>query len=386
MMSFVETSSTGWLGRIGGSLKGMLFGLLLLPVAVVLLFLNERNAVRDSRANEELGAGVISVSNERVDPANEGRLVHLSGRALTREVLKNEEFGVEEPAIRITWNARIYQWKESSERRTRKKFGGGEETVTTYHYEKIWSDKAIDSSRFKEPGHDNVREKAFRSGSVQADAVTVGAYSLPGGLVSKIESSESLPLGRVPAPLAEKGKVIDGVFYTCHPKSPVIGDEKVEFSITRPLDVTVMAVQAGDSFRPYVAKNGKEKFLLYGGLLGAEEVVQGEERKAALLRWGLRGGGLLLMFLGFVLLLRPLSVLADVVPVFGSLVGFATGGFALLLSGAVSLTLIALAWLAFRPLIGIPLLVLAVACVVAVVVMAVKGRSRTLATAGGTAS
>lgn len=385
-MSFVETSSSGWLGRIGGSLKGMLFGLLLLPVAVVLLFLNERNAVRDIRANEELGAGVISVASERVDPANEGRLVHLSGRALTREVLKNEEFGVGEAAIRIAWDAMIYQWKESSERRTRKTFGGGEETVTTYHYEKVWSDKAIDSSRFKEPGHDNVREKAFRSGSVQADGVTVGAYSLPAGLVSKIESSESLPLGRVPAPVAEKGKVVDGVFYTGNPKSPAIGDEKVEFSITRPVDVTVMAVQAGDSFRPYVAKNGKEKFLLYGGLLAAGEVVQGEERKAALLRWGLRGGGLLLMFLGFVLLLRPLSVLADVVPVFGSLVGFATGGFALLLSGAVSLTVIALAWLAFRPLVGIPLLVLAVGCVVAVVVMAARGRSRTLAAAGGTAS
>jgi hypothetical protein len=145
MMSFVETSSSGWLGRIGGSLKGMLFGLLLLPVAVVLLFLNERNAVRDIRANEELGAGVISVASERVDPANEGRLVHLSGRALTREVLKNEEFGVGEAAIRIAWDAMIYQWKESSERRTRKTFGGGEETVTTYHYEKVWSDKAIDS-------------------------------------------------------------------------------------------------------------------------------------------------------------------------------------------------------------------------------------------------
>jgi hypothetical protein len=384
-MSFVETSSAGWLGRIGGSLKGMLFGLLLLPVGVIVIFLNERNAVRDIRANEELGAGVISVSSERVDPANEGRLVHLSGRALTQEVLRNEEFGVEEPAIRIAWNARIYQWKESSERRTRKTFGGGEETVTTYQYEKVWSDKVIDSSRFKEPGHDNAREKAFRSGSIQADGVTVGAYSLPAGLVSKIESSQPLPIGRVPAPLAEKGKVIDGVFYTGLPKSPAIGDEKVEFSITRPVDVTVMAVQAGDSFRPYVAKNGKEKFLLYGGLLAAGEVVQGEERKAALLRWGLRGGGLLLMFLGFVLLLRPLSVLADVVPVFGSLVGFATGSFALLLSGAVSLTLIALAWVAFRPLIGIPLLVVAAGCVVAVVVMAAKGRSRTLAAAGGSA-
>lgn len=385
-MSLVETSSTGWLGRIGGSLKGMLFGLLLLPVAIAMLFLNERNAVRDIRANEELATGVITVASDRVDPANEGHLVHLSGRARTSEVLKNGEFGVEEPAIRITWKALIYQWKESGDRKTRKKFGGGEETVTTYHYEQIWSDKAIDSSRFKEPGHDNLREKTFRSGSVEAGEVALGAYSLPPGLISKIESSEPLALGRVPAPLAEKGQVVGGVFHTGNPKSPVIGDEKVEFSITRPGDVTVMAVQSGSSFRPYVAKNGKEKFLLYEGLLAASEVVQGEERKAAILRWALRGGGVLVMFLGFVLLLRPLSVLADVVPVFGSLVGFATGSFALLLSGATSLTLIAFAWLAFRPLIGVPLLVLAIGCVVAVISMAVKGRSRTLAAAGGSAS
>ena len=68
----------------------------------------------------------------------------------------------------------------------------------------------------------------------------------------------------------------------------------------------------------------------------------------------------------------------------GSLKGMLFG--LLLLSSAVSLTLIALAWLTFRPLIGIPLLVLAAGCVVAVVVMAAKGRSRTLAAGGGSVS
>jgi hypothetical protein len=377
-MSVVETHSTGWFGRIGGSLKGMLFGGVLLPVAIAVLFFNERNAVRDIRANEEIAAGVTTVANDRVDPAHEGRLVHLHGPARTSEVLRNEEFGVEETAIRVSWSALIYQWKESSERKTRKKLGGGEETVTTYEYTKTWSDQLIDSTSFKESGHENPREKTFRSGSVEAARVTLGAFTLPPGLISRIESAEPLPLGRVPAPLAERGQVVAGVFHTGAPKMPAIGDEKVEFSITRPGDVTVMAVQSGASFRPYVAKNGKERFLLYQGSLGAEEVVEGEERKAALVRWLLRGGGWLLMFLGLVLLLRPLSVLADVVPAFGSLVGFATGGFALLLSGATSLTLIALAWLAFRPLVGIPLLGIAVACVVGMVVMAVKGRTRKL--------
>jgi hypothetical protein len=83
-----------------------------------------------------------------------------------------------------------------------------------------------------------------------------------------------------------------------------------------------------------------------------------------LITWLVRLGGFILLWIGFGLLFAPLSVLADIVPLFGSLVGAATGLIAFLLALAVALTIIAFAWLFFRPLLGITLLVLAVVAAV----------------------
>ena len=67
------------------------------------------------------------------------------------------------------------------------------------------------------------------------------------------------------------------------------------------------------------------------------------------------------MSLGFSLVLKPLSVLADVIPFMGNLVGAATGFIAGLLAVGISLIIIAISWVTFRPLIAVPILLLALA-------------------------
>jgi len=93
-MSFTETTSVGWLGRLGSSIKGILVGLVLLIVSLVMLVLNERNAVQDLKTNREISDKVVSVSADSVDSANEGELVHLNGRAETEDLVRNEQFGL----------------------------------------------------------------------------------------------------------------------------------------------------------------------------------------------------------------------------------------------------------------------------------------------------
>lgn len=94
-MAVQVVSSTGWFGRIGNSIKGILFGLLLLVISVGLLILNERNAVADIKANKEIAAEVISIGSDSIDRANEGKLVHLNGPAKTEDILTNPTFGIE---------------------------------------------------------------------------------------------------------------------------------------------------------------------------------------------------------------------------------------------------------------------------------------------------
>jgi hypothetical protein len=75
------------------------------------------------------------------------------------------------------------------------------------------------------------------------------------------------------------------------------------------------------------------------------------------LTWILRAVGFLLMFIGLAMLFKPLSVLADLLPFLGNIVGMGAGIIAFFLSVVLSLFTIALAWLAYRPLLGIFLIV-----------------------------
>lgn len=374
-MAYTEVTETGWFGRIGRSIKGILFGIVLIPVSVILLGWNERNAVQDIQANAEIGANVNSVSNDKVDAANAGKLIHVNGPTKTTDVISNPQFGIETNAIRLRWIAEIYQWKQNERTRTEKKVGGGERRITEYTYEKIWSDDKINSSNFKESGHDNTGRKIYDSGSSQAKNVTLGAFKLPDALISKISSSQAFACAQKPAG-DENGSISGGEFYTGDPGNPSIGDEKVRFTITLPGDVSVMAVQTGDSFSAYTAESGKTKFLLSVGMITAEQMVKQEEQKAMMLRWLLRGGGLLAMFIGFCVIMGPLSVLADVIPFIGNLVGGATAIVSLLITMCVGSIVIAISWVAFRPMVGIPLLVLAAAAIAALIARAVaRGRA-----------
>lgn len=84
----------------------------------------------------------------------------------------------------------------------------------------------------------------------------------------------------------------------------------------------------------------------------------------ALLTWILRLVGFLMMLFGLLMIANIFSVLASVVPLFGDMVGAGTGLLAFVIALPLTLITIALAWLAYRPLIGIPLLLAAADSVV----------------------
>lgn len=103
------------------------------------------------------------------------------------------------------------------------------------------------------------------------------------------------------------------------------------------------------------------------------ELVRAAEQ---MLTWILRAVGFVMMFLGLIMFFRPLSVLGDIVPFIGSMLAFGTGIFALAISGALSVATIAVAWVVYRPLLGILLLSVAIAALVA---LAMSGRKRAAA-------
>ena len=99
--------------------------------------------------------------------------------------------------------------------------------------------------------------------------------------------------------------------------------------------------------------------LVATGVRSAESMFEAAHAENTALTWGLRVLGFVLMFIGIGLVLRPLSVLADVLPILGKIVGSGTSLIAGLVAAVLSLLTISIAWLFYRPLLGITLLVVA---------------------------
>jgi hypothetical protein len=200
-----------------------------------------------------------------------------------------------------------------------------------------------------------------------AETVPVGAFFLSADLISQLSNFSDLPVRDAPegAEWPENAKLNNGGIYLgANPAQAQIGDARIKFSVVEPGPVSIVAAQAGDSFAEYRTKAGGTIAMITAGKVSAQQMFEDAIATNTLVTWLVRLGGFILIWIGFGLLFAPLSVLADIVPLFGSLVGAATGLIAFLLALALALTIIAFAWLFFRPLLGITLLVLAVVAAV----------------------
>jgi hypothetical protein len=362
------TSSESWFSRLFGSIKSVLFGLILFIAAFPVLFWNEGRAVKTARSLQEGAGAVVSVPADTVNGANEGKLVHLTGAVSTEAPVVDDELGVQAQAVKLIRNVEMYQWKENEKSEERKKLGGGTETTKTYTYEKAWTSSPIDSSQFQSAaGHENPGQFPYESKTVTADPVKAGAFTMAPEQIDKLSDAQDLKLDaaaaeQLPEDAKDKLQVADGRFYMGeNPASAQIGDVRISFQVVNPSQVSLVAVQTGSSFAPYQAQAGDTVLLVEEGLHTAVEMFKTAEKQNVIMTWILRVGGWFIMFLGLFMVFRPISVFADVVPLFGTMLGAGVGIFAFMLSAALSFITIAVAWIFVRPVLGIALLVLAVA-------------------------
>lgn len=363
--SFVETTSRSWLGRIGQSILGVLLGVLLVIGAIILLFWNEGRAITTARSLAEGGKVVVDVSPDKVDAANDGHLIHLSGDAAANRPLADSTFGVSAVALRFVRTAKMYQWEETKHEETHKSVGGSEQTTTTYTYNKVWSEKAIDSNRFRQPGNHANPPKNYSGLNEPATDARLGAFALGGPVLNLLPTDQSL---RVDADGADKIKrianaqVADGEIYIgVNPKEPQIGDYRISYEVAPNGPVSVIGRQSGSGISQFQTKAGDRLLMAEPGIHDATAMFKEAERNNHILTWVLRAVGIAMIWLGAFLLLGPLAAIADVVPLIGDIVGAAAGLVALAFAIAGGSIVIAIAWFFYRPLIAVLVIVIGVA-------------------------
>lgn len=362
--SYTEVTSQGWFSRIGASIKGILFGIIAIPLCIILLWWNEGRAVTTAKSLKEGAAAVVDVSADKIDAANDKRLVHVTGDIQTTNGVLDDEFGIKLPALRLERSVEIYQWDEDKKTEKRQKVGGSEETITTYTYSKKWVNKPIDSSGFKKPeGHENKGGMIGSDKTFTASDATLGAFKVPESMIHSLPGSATYALkdSDLRDEIKTKARLSEGrLYYGNDPAKPQIGDQRVAFEIVNPGTFSVLAAQQGDTFGPYQTKAGDAIHMIDTGAVSAEVMFKEAEKANTIITWLVRFLGFLFMSFGFMAIMRPLSVLGSVVPFIGDLIGAGTGLVSFVLAGTISLVVIAIAWLAARPLLGIVLLVLAV--------------------------
>ena len=401
-----------WAQRLGTSFKGVLVGLALFVAGFPILFLNEGRAVDTAKRLKEGAGAVVDVPADKIDAANEGKLVHVSGKADTQDVLSDDVFGISATALRLKRTVEVYQTVEHSETK-RIKEGDKTREVTTYTYSNEWCGKPVDSSQY----HDAAKRAANPPAAMPysdvdkiAQNVTLGAFKLSDTHVKRIGGKapfqfpadfkvpETLPGGQfqngvfyVPfsgasasvttpaagtassgSPLLAAAQAVTAVVTNAVSAavgrsvavSPVPGDVRVMFSVVMPHDVTVVEQQTNGTLAPWAASDGETLSFVRDGIVPAAKIFADAQSMNSKITWLLRLVGLLVMYFGLKRVLGPIDSLVDVIPILNGIVAMGTSLAAGLVAGACALLTIGVAWVFYRPWLGIPLIAVGVGLLV----------------------
>ena len=393
-MAYTETTYTGYGTRVKNSFKAIGTGFMLFLAGTALLWWNEGRAVKtNDMLNEAEAATVVMENPSKLDNSLEGELVCATALATTEDSLIDQQFGFGVKAIAIKRTVRYYQVQEKSKQEKKDKIGGGEETVTTYTYNRGWVTTPINSEGFHDPGYRKINFvlTTVPQEDVWAQNVTFGAYTLPESLIRSITSTEPLKpviaqdrmesmnedarhaalrnyssskLGNVAkSHNAEVGQFIhvtdNELYIGMTPSSPAVGDVKVTFEKVVPAKVTLIAKVNGNTFEPYKAKNGYTFQTLVMGEKDAAEIYEGEHDMNNIMLWVFRIIGILMVIGGLKGIFGFLETLLKVLPFIANILGWGVGVICTVVGVVWGLIVIAIAWLFYRPLLGITLLVVA---------------------------
>lgn len=377
-MAYQTTTRTSYGQRVGNSFKGIGAGFLLFIAATVLLWWNEGRAVKTAKMLNEAQSVCVDMPNpDKIDPAFDGELVCATAFATTQDSLIDKQFNFGATAISLERKVQYYQWVEHQETETKDKLGGAQETTTTYTYSKEWVSSPVNSSEFADPDYKNVNSVLTTIDPEEqwAENVSFGAYKLNESLIHSISSGQAVELNideeilkALDESLARTGKKDtlsyvhqDGstLYIGRNPSSPEVGDVQVYWLKRVPAKVTIISEVDGDTFKSFKAKNGKTFQTLVMGKKSSEEIFDSEHQGNKILTWVLRILGILLVIAGLKKIFNFLETLLKVVPFLANILGWGVGIVCSVVGVVWSLIIIALAWLVYRPVLGIILLAVA---------------------------
>lgn len=331
----------------GGSFLAFPF---LLIGGIILLWWNEGNYVKVASAIKEAQSDYVQVKDGKVESANDGKVIATSGKLVVSEDAKDEAFKISVNSALLSRRVEMYQWDEDCD----------EDNHCSYS--KKWDDTAISSSSFKE-GHSNP-SMPFDSEVFYSNSVSMGDFSLTKDNLEYLSANKEYTLKQEDA-TNNSMTIVDNYLFKGKGtlSKPEVGDLRIKFKYLYATDVSAVGVQSGNNITGFIGKSGKTVMYTMEGVHTGDELFQKLVDNNKMMTWLLRLVGCLLLISAIACIFTPLTKLANYVPIFGNLVNTATGLVSIVVGLALSIIVIAIAWIAYRPVASVIAIAIAIGLV-----------------------
>jgi hypothetical protein len=348
---FTVTTRQNWFSRVANSFVGMLFGVVLVPLAIAGLWWNEGVPDLSKIADDSL-----EISSASVDPSMNGKFVSITGPITSESSVSDPPFIESGAYVALTRRTEIYAWYE--ERRSSETVdavGGGSTTETTYTYDAKWVTTPDDSTAFEYPEEHRNPAKTLSDATFAVDMASIGAYTIDVTQGVELPSGATItpPRGELPAGYGVAGTYI----YTRSnaQSAPRVGDERLSYTaLASGTTVTAFGSVKGGIFAPY--RHSEHTFF---------EVMQGTRSEAlealhasyVLFVWIIRVVGVVCIFAGLQLLTGPISRLLSLIGIVGAVFDGISGFFNAVLALLIGVTTIIISMIFHNIILMIILLV-----------------------------
>ncbi len=281
-------------------MKGVVPGLVVLAVTIAGVFFQESKAIKQHQIYQDSLGAVVKVPAGRVDPRNEGKLVLVTGRVTTDDVLRDRQLGVSANAIRMKRRTKMYQWIEKEQPAV-----GGRDV--TYAVTKDWSEEYWPPLKFSRLAHDYINPKMhFQSKDYHAQDVRVGGFALSQDITDRIPGDTQLELTeenrnvfRARPQWLKRIKVYEGGFYIGRgtPQNTLLGDTLAFYYVLEPgAVITLLGKQEGETVVPYMSQHSGTLFFAEPGNKTAEQLIGPRATGLEPITWAQRVAALVLVF------------------------------------------------------------------------------------------
>lgn len=352
--------------------------------AVCVLGWNEQRAVCEAKAITQGSDEVAEIGCDSAT-AGDGSLVlfscDLSQAGLTPLSAPNSDFSsvLSYTGTGLSISVEMYQCIESSSSETKKdSVGGGTTTVTTYTYSREWRSSYVNSNSFKKKssssyisncGVDNPAWPSWlpTGGAQYAPSVDVGAFTIEGEYVSMVPLDTPVLASSTPS-----GWSLSGNEYSSNQAvvgSMNIGQVRVSFKGTdwSSPGVTVLGENNDGVVSQWTAADswlcsGFSLASLRMGTVDKDTFFEDLQASSNAITMILRIVGFCVVWFAFSRLGGPLGVAADCIPCIGPCLGDMVEAIVCCVSCppacGCALGVIGVVWVAMRPEVGIPLMLI----------------------------